>query len=196
VHYIPNGILPDAPAADIDLPPGKARIAWVGAMRAEKNIERLLRAFLPLKDRAILLCIGDGPERAPAEALARTLGIADQTHFLGHRRNVTGLLAQVDIVALSSDTEQMPMVVLEAMAAGRAVASVDVGDVRAMLAPENRPFVTAKTAEALSVSVAALLDDPKLAASIGAANRAHLVKTYHIDKMAGAYRDLFVQLSP
>jgi glycosyltransferase involved in cell wall biosynthesis len=193
LHYIPNGIAPDiAPLTDfgVALPVGVARIAWAGALRKEKNIGRLLRAFAPLKDRAVLLVIGDGPERAEAESLAQQLGIAAQTHFLGYRENVTGLLNQADIVALSSDTEQMPLVVLEAMAAGRPLASVDVGDVRAMLAAENRDFVVDRSAQALTKALEGLLADPDRAARIGAANRARLKNTYHIDVMVARYRDL------
>jgi glycosyltransferase involved in cell wall biosynthesis len=194
LHYIPNGMAPDVPEAalDVTLPEEMARIAWAGALRKEKNIARLLRAFAPLKDKAVLLIIGDGPEREGAEALARQLGIAAQTHFLGYRKDVTGLLAQADIVALSSDTEQMPLTILEAMAAARPVASVDAGDVRAMLAAENDDFVVARSAEALGGALDGLLSDPRRAARIGAANRARLEDAYDLDKMVARYRGLIL----
>ena len=65
----------------------------------------------------------------------------------------------------------MPLLsVLEAMAAGRPVAATDVGDLRHMVAEENRPFVTGKNMTKLIRAILGLLDDPERAAAIGAAN--------------------------
>ncbi|HVV26468.1 MAG TPA: glycosyltransferase [Rhizomicrobium sp.] len=196
VHYIPNGIVPSIlPPARPWTEPLLPRIAWVGALRPEKNLPRLLEAFAPLKDRAELVLAGDGPERPRLEALVQALGLEGRVQFLGHRRDVVAILAQARIVALSSDTEQMPLMVLEAMDAARPVASVDVGDVRLMVADENRPFVVARSASALSAALDALLRDPELCNRIGKANRRRLETVYHRDGMVARYRALFLQLA-
>jgi glycosyltransferase involved in cell wall biosynthesis len=84
----------------------------------------------------------------------------------------------------------MPLSILEAMAASRAVAATDVGDIRVMLAEENRHHVTPCDAWALSASILALLEDPKKADAIGRANRARALGAYDQSTMFAAHRML------
>ena len=196
VHYLPNGIfLPrfaaDGPAAGW---PGEGPvIGTVAALRAEKNLSRLLHAFaIVRRDRpARLVIVGDGPDRPALEALAQTLGLAGSVHFAGHLEQPQAAYRGFDVFALSSDTEQMPLSVLEAMAAGLPVAATDVGDVAAMLAAENRPFVTALDPAALAGALAALLDQPGLRHTVGAANRARAEAEYDEATKVRAYATLF-----
>jgi glycosyltransferase involved in cell wall biosynthesis len=82
--------------------------------------------------------------------------------------------------------------VVEAMAAGLPVAAPDVGDIRAMLAPENRPFVAVpQDAAALGQMLADLAADPDLRAAIGAANRARACADYSAEQMITRYRELY-----
>ena len=99
---------------------------------------------------ARLVIIGDGPERQTLERLAAELGIADRVRFAGHVAAPAAEYARFDVFALPSDTEQMPLSVLEAMAAGLPVVSTDVGDVRAMVAEENAPLLVPKDDAALA----------------------------------------------
>ncbi|HEX4741982.1 MAG TPA: glycosyltransferase family 4 protein [Caulobacteraceae bacterium] len=178
LHHAPNGVPArqrPSTALDtlgLDLPSQRVRVAWTGALRPEKNPVRLLHAFAPLRDRATLLIIGDGPERARVVAAARALELDDSVRLLGARRDAREVMMQCDLLALSSDTEQMPLVVFEAMDAALPVASFDVGDVRRMLSPENRPFVVGHSTLALTAAIARLVDDPKLRRTVGAANPA------------------------
>ena len=196
VHWIPNGVAAlDRPAKrldslGLDLPAGLPIIAWAGALRAEKNPIRLLRAFAPIKDKATLLLIGDGPERAAIEATMDELGLRPHVRLAGYRPDSRDLIMQCQILALSSDTEQMPLVVLEAMAAGLPVVSTDVGDVRRMVAPENTRFVTSSDAD-LTAALLALAEDAELRGAIGTANRTRWRKVYDLPKMVDAYRSLF-----
>jgi glycosyltransferase involved in cell wall biosynthesis len=98
----------------------------------------------------------------------------------------------MDVFALSSDTEQMPNAVLQAMAAGLPVASTDVGDVRAITAPENHPYVTPLGDDAaLARAIASLLRDPSLRRSLGRTNAAHVRTHFPMARMFQAYSDLF-----
>lgn len=196
VIYLPNGIF--LPRFATGLPalgwPGEGPvIGTVAALRAEKNLARLLRAFASLRrDRpARLVIVGDGPARAELEALAGTLGIAGAVHFAGHLAEPAPAYRGFDLFALSSDTEQMPLSVLEAMAAGLAVAATDVGDVAAMLAEANRPFVAPREDAALARAMAALLDAPERRAMIGDANRARAARDYDEATMVQRYAALF-----
>ena len=169
-------------------------IGTVAALRPEKNIARLLRAFaIARRTRPGRLEIaGDGPERAALQALAGALGVADSVRFLGHLAAPQEAYRRFDIFALSSDTEQMPLSLLEAMAAGLAVAATDVGDVAAMLAEPNRRFVTARDDAALAGAVSALLGDPALCHALGAANRARAEAEYDQERMFRSYAELLV----
>ncbi len=190
VHFIPNGIdvsrfSPGGETSEVPV------IGTVAALRGEKNLARLLEAFALLRQPARLAIVGDGPDRAALEARALGLGIAGAVRFTGHLAAPQAAYRDFDLFALSSDTEQMPLSVLEAMASGLAVASTDVGDVAAMLAAENRPFVVARDAAALAEAMAALLADPQRRQAIGAANRARAEHDYDQETMFRAYAALF-----
>ena len=166
-------------------------IGTVAALRGEKNLVRLLEAFALLRQPARLVIVGDGPQRAALEARALELGIEGSVRFTGHLAAPQDAYRDFDLFALSSDTEQMPLTVLEAMASGLAVAATDVGDVAAMLAGENRAFVVARDAAALAGAMAALLADPARRRAIGSANRARVEREYGEEKMFQAYAALF-----
>ena len=201
VRHLPNGIDLSRFAAGGPGPdwPGEGPvIGTVAALRAEKNLSRLLRAFALAGEArpghpvpARLVIVGDGPERPALEALARTLGIAGRTHFAGHMARPQLAYRGFAVFALSSDTEQMPLSLLEAMAAGLPVAATDVGDVAEMLAEPNRPFVTARDDAALAAALATLIDRPELRRDLGAANRARAERDYDEATMVRAYAELF-----
>ena len=194
LHYIPNGIDLDAYRRRASPPDIDAMVVGtVAALRAEKNIARLIRAFAMLpKDASIrLLVAGDGPERPRLEALAAELHLGDRVSFLGHTTDVPAVLSRCGAFALSSDTEQMPLSVLEAMASGLPVVATDVGDVRAMLAEENAPFVVPPDDAALAACLTELAGDPALRARLGAANRSKAERDFGEHRMFDAYRALF-----
>lgn len=193
LRYLPNGIDLGRFAAAARPAGAGPVIGTVAALRAEKNLGRLLEAFagLPPALAARLVIVGDGPARPALEAQAAALGIAGHVRFAGHVAEPAPLYAGFDVFALSSDTEQMPLSVLEAMAAGLPVAATDVGDVRAMLDPANDPYVVPKETPALAAALAGLLADAPRRAAIGAANRAKAVRDYDQEVMFQAYAALF-----
>lgn len=198
VEYVPNGVdcgrFAPRRAPLPGLRPGALVVGTVGAQRPEKNYARLVRAFASLpggRDRQLVL-VGDGPERPGLEALARELGVAGDVLFPGSLARPEEALAAFDVYALTSDTEQMPISLLEAAAAGLPVVATDVGDVRAMLAPENAPFVVPKGDEAaLADGLHRLLSDAALRRRLGEANRARTVADFDLDRMVGTYDRLF-----
>lgn len=207
LHHIANGIDLAAAASAAPLALGLAGpvIGTIAALRPEKNLIRLLDAHaLVRRARAAaglaaphLVIAGDGPERPRLQAHAEALGLAAHVMFTGYTTAAAQLHQAFDVLALSSDTEQMPLAVLEAMGAAKPVAATDVGDVRAMLAPANAPFVVARDAAALAGAILALLADPDAARAIGAANRAHAEALYDERAMAASWaRHLGVAYTP
>jgi glycosyltransferase involved in cell wall biosynthesis len=201
VQHIPNGVSPLAEyrtalsSLGLDLPAGVPLIVWAGALRPEKNPLRLLRAFAPLKDRAVLLLVGDGPERGAILKEAARLGLGRRLHLLGRRTDTRDIIMQCQVLALSSDTEQMPLAVLEAMEAGLPIAGTAVGDIREMVAEPNRAFIVPPCDEALSGALDALIGDASLRARIGQANRTRQRELYTLPKMAEAYGAAFERMS-
>jgi L-malate glycosyltransferase len=203
IRLIPNGVEADQfamhrdaeAAAGFTKAPGELVVGTLAPLRREKNLDRLLQAFAALPDigRPVrLLIAGDGGERAHLENLAKSLSIADRTVFVGHIEAVGEVLGLMDVFAISSDTEQMPNSLLQAMAAGCAVASVDVGDVGIMVAPENRPYVVPRDETgALCGAMVQLLRDDRLRLQTAHANFVHVRETYSMDRMLDAYRILY-----
>jgi glycosyltransferase involved in cell wall biosynthesis len=116
--------------------------------------------------------------------------LSDSVRFTGQVTNPTPLYHSFDLFALGSDTEQMPFSVIEAMAAGLAVAATDVGDIKPMLSPENSPYVAGCDDVSLAESLRALLYAPRLRSCIGAANRAKAAQEYDQEKMFRSYAAL------
>ena len=134
---------------------------------------------------------GDGPERPGLERLAGELVLTGQVRFTGHLDDPASVYRGLDVFALSSDTEQMPLSVIEAMASGLPVAATDVGDVGAMLTAENQPFVAAPDEVALAEAIMALARDGSLRARVGAANLAKAEAEFGQAAMVAAWGALF-----
>jgi glycosyltransferase involved in cell wall biosynthesis len=197
VVLIPNGVHCERYATSrFDSPQsahGNLVIGTVAPLRAEKNLGLLIEVVAELCSRhpISLIIAGDGPERRGLETRARDLGVADRVHFLGHVEEVAEVLATVDVYALCSMTEQLPISLLEAMAAAKAVAAVDVGDVARALSAENRRYVAAKSDPAgFKKALESLLVDGDLRARLAAANRRKAREDYGYGRMASAYQAL------
>ena len=198
IRYLPNGIdimrfatAPRAPAAR----PGPVVIGTVAPLRPEKNLARLLEAVRGLTPGADwkLVIAGDGGERARLEAMARALPTPSLVSFLGQVAHPERLLGDFDFFAMSSDTEQMPNALLEAMAAGLPVAATDVGDIRHMVAPENLPYIVPRDVPgALTGALAALIGNAALRATLGALNRRRVEAVFSQAKMLTAYERLLL----
>lgn len=186
VRYVPNGI-DLGRFAPLIRASGPVLVGTVAALRPEKNVGRLIRAFAqrPPGPPARLMIIGDGPERPTLEAMAQSLGTP--VEFTGHVDQPASLIRQLDIFALSSDTEQMPLSLLEGMAAGCAVAATDVGDVAQMVATPNQSFITALDDAALADALGRLVADPELRRRLGIANRVRAVAEYDQAAMFAAW---------
>lgn len=171
--HVPNGVDLGRFAPAARSVNGVPVVGTVAALRGEKNIGRLLRAFRLASDGvpARLVIVGDGPDRPALESLARELGIADRVRFEGAVAQPAALYQQFDVFAMSSDTEQMPLSLLEAMGAGLPVVATDVGDIRAMLPESNGPFVVGRDDAALGTALRTLLQQRDLRHALGQANR-------------------------
>jgi glycosyltransferase involved in cell wall biosynthesis len=206
LRYIPNGIDVERfhPASSderrlsrrsLGLEDHDVVVGIVGALRPEKNQLRLLRSFADVshgRPEARLLIVGDGPLLGPLRSLAQERGITDKVIFSGQAADPAPLYRAMDILALSSDTEQMPLSVLEGMASALPVVSTDVGDVKEMVAVSNRTFVVARGDDALyGRSLSALIESPSMRATLGLENRQRCEAAFKWSQMLQAYIDLY-----
>jgi glycosyltransferase involved in cell wall biosynthesis len=191
IRYVPNGIdlgrfVTDGTARG----GGEPIIGTVAALRPEKNVGRLIRAFARLPAGRLVI-VGDGAERPALTELAAALGIGDRVVFEGHRSDTPALYARFDIFALSSDTEQMPLSVIEAMASGLPVVSTDVGDVKLMVGDSNTRFITPLTDTALADALTSLAGDRGLRQRLGADNLRKARRDFDQTAMFAAYEELW-----
>ncbi len=168
---------------------------WLGTLaglRAIKNLPRLVRAFAPLPEQWQLVILGEGPEREAIRHEAMRLNVGHRVHLPGFVGDPAKAIGLFDLFALSSDSEQFPLSVVEAMAAGLAVAAPAVGDVEGMVAPANAPFIVPSGDEAaLGAALLALASDPAMRRSIGADNQAKARRSYDEAAMVAAYRRIY-----
>jgi glycosyltransferase involved in cell wall biosynthesis len=198
---IANGIAVDRfaaePAADaipgLRRVPGELVVGTLAGLRAIKNLPRLVRAFAAasrLTERPMrLVIVGAGPERARILATAETEGVADRLVLPGFLADPARYVGLFDIFVLSSDSEQAPISLVEAMAASLPVVATAVGDVGAMVAVENSSFIIRRDdEEGLARAIATVAGADALRARLGAANRRHAVENFQEDGMIAAYR--------
>lgn len=202
VLHIPNGIdvrryerAPDLAAFPALIKRnGEMIIGTVGTLRPEKNFGRLIRIFakLPASLKVRLVIVGDGPERANLENLARCLAVSDRITFFGQLAEPERVLRAFDVFAITSNTEQMPLTLLEAMAAQLPIVSTDVGDIRRIVAPENQQKIVPIYEEDQFVKhLSALLKDRQRRLILGVANYRVISIYYNADRMIESYRQLF-----
>jgi len=173
---------------------GEVLIGTVATLRPEKNLGLLIRAFarLPPSPPSRLFIVGHGAEADRLKASARDAGVADRVVFFGHTSAPEAILRAFDIFAMSSDTEQMPIGLLEAMACGLPVAATRVGDIAHMVAEENLGLlVPAGAEEALAGTLRALVENPEMQAKVGAKNLAKVMAAYDQNTMFARYAELF-----
>lgn len=174
--------------------PGENWLGTLAGLRAVKNLPRMVRAMKGLPPDWHLVILGEGPEREAITAEAIRLELGHRVHLPGHVADPSLAVGLFDLFALSSDSEQAPLSVIEAMAAGLAVASPAVGDVAEMVAEPNRRFIVPANDEAAFVgAIATLAGDEPLRRAIGKANRDRAGDEFDESVMANLYAQVYAQ---
>ncbi|MEP6394042.1 MAG: glycosyltransferase family 4 protein [Alteripontixanthobacter sp.] len=168
---------------------------WVGTLaglRPVKNLPRLVRAFAALPQEWQLVIVGEGPEHGTIREEAERLEIGHRLHMPGFAADPARFVGLFDIFALSSDSEQFPISVIEAMAAACPVVAPQVGDVLQMVPAANRPYIApAGDEETLAAALYTLACDAEERAHVGQANRELALQSYDQKAMVDSYRRLY-----
>lgn len=179
--------------------PAEARVlVTIGRLVKEKNHALLLRAVAPLlRDDRRLVIVGDGPMRDDVRALIDALPTRECVHMTGGRRDVPALLAAADAWILSSDTEGLPIGLLEAWAAGLPVIATAVGGIPAAVDHERTGILVPKGDEAaLAAAAQRAFESSDALRRMAERGREHALRAYSAEEMASTYLELYQACRP
>jgi glycosyltransferase involved in cell wall biosynthesis len=178
---------------ELGIPAGARVLITIGRLVREKNHALLLRAVAPLlRDDRQLILVGDGLLRDDLRAQLRGLENGHCVHMTGARRDVPALLAAADAFVLSSDSEGLPIGLLEAWAAGLPVVSTAVGGIPAAVqSGETGLLVPPGDEAALTAALRRVFEGDEALVRIAGRGHAHVLATYSAEQMANAYASLY-----
>ncbi|WP_051551257.1 glycosyltransferase family 4 protein [Nocardioides sp. URHA0020] len=180
VDVVPNGVA----AAHHEAPrvaTGDPVAIWVGVLAPVKRVDLLLDAVAAAPGLRLLVA-GDGPLRDEVGRRAAEPDLAGRVELAGWVDDPSGLLARADVYVLTSDAENCPLSLLEAMAAGLPVVATTVGGVPEVVRDGvDGLLCPAGDAAALAAALRRLSADPHLRARLGASARQRVLDSYTLD---------------
>ena len=199
-RYLDAPALPRTLRRDLGLPPACRLVGVIGRLLNMKGQDVFIRAAAELAGRfddLFFVLAGDGDNRRDYEQLVGQLGLRDRVLFLGWRRDVPNILANLDVVVLPTvnDFEGTPLAVIEALAANRPIVATNVGGVSEVIRDgETGKLIPIKDPQAIVAAVSALLDDPARAKVMSEAGRELVSRLYREADMIAATESYYREL--
>ena len=165
-------------------------VIHVSNFRPVKRIDAVMQVFARIASQvnARLLLVGDGPEVSTAHRLARELGVADRTQWLGAQELVIPLLSAADVFLLPSAQESFGLAALEAMACEVPVVASNVGGLPEVIEHGVTGFLhPPDDLEGMAASAIALLRDPGLHQRVRQAAVARVRRDYCAERVVPIY---------
>jgi N-acetyl-alpha-D-glucosaminyl L-malate synthase BshA len=199
IEVIPNFVdleqySPDQADRSAFAPPGDAILMHMSNFRPIKRVLDAVRVLERVNRSrpAVLLMVGDGPERTAAQALARRLGVEDRVRFLGQRDSAESLLAMADLFLLPTELESFGLSALEAMACGVPVIGTDAGGLpEVVCSGETGVLLPVGDVEAMARTALEILGDPDRRRAMGAAARRRAVEHFGVERVVGQYEAFY-----
>lgn len=186
VYHAPTGVPEEFFELDSDdQSGGPIRIAVIGSLSHEKDPGMALRALAQLPEGSLRF-VGDGPLRAELSAMASDFGVADRVEFAGSTTDVMAHLRWADVLMLTSRTEGLPGVVLEAGAAGVPAVAVDVGGVSEAIG-DGAGLLVDRQEEQVVEALRALAGDSALVARLGNEAKRYVSSAYSMSSAVDRY---------
>jgi glycosyltransferase involved in cell wall biosynthesis len=187
--------------------PGCLRVGMVARMNARyKNHSGFLRIAKRISQHmpnVEFLLAGDGPLRSELEREAQELGIGERVVFLGDRRDIPAVMASLDVAVLTSDSESLSNVILEAMAAGLPAVAYNVGGNAELVGHElsheigeqqRGKLLSAGDEEGFAAAVERLLSAPSMRAQLGQNARKFAADNFSLDNVRARYERCYQSL--
>lgn len=178
----------------LSLPNEHIIIGSLGSLTIEKGIDLLTRAFKEVHNQhpnIHLLITGEGPEKESLASLVEELELTEHVTFSGRRSDINNIFSAIDIFALPSLNEGLPMAMLEAMAAGKAIIASDVGDVSTALIPGTGILVRASETSDLRDALTQLIITPSLIKELGKKAKQRVSEHFSASSMAKQYAQTY-----
>lgn len=170
-------------------------IAHVSNFRPVKRVQDVVQVFARLQELGVpckLLLVGDGPERAPAEHLAREMGVHADVRFLGKQEPIEEILSIADLLLLPSGSETFGLAALEAMACEVPVVSSDIGGLPEVNVDGETGFLCPLgDIEALTEASRKILTDAELHGRMARAARERAVSEFDVERIIPQYEALY-----
>jgi len=202
VHIVANGVRVRPKTAEyarqvrqeLGIPPEVFAFFYVGRLTPVKDLGTLLDAFAALPAE-VLVCsrlylVGDGSERAMLEARRDTLELNGRVTFLGVRNDVSQVLMAADALVMSSISEGLPMVLLEAMAAGVPCVATAVGGIPKLFGEDRGLAVPVRDVPKLTSAMASLARSPALRQRLATRAMDNLQEHHALDAIVDRYLEL------
>ncbi len=181
--------------AQFHLAPGTKLIGTVGRLSAVKNHKLLIEALFRVRQTVPdvnLAIIGEGELRDSLGAYAGDLGVSEYVSLVKETKTIDHFYGALDVFCLSSDSEGMPLTLLEALAAGVPVVSTDVGGIPEVIESGKNGYLVPKgSAESLAMRIAELLLDPAKATAFALNGRETVRTRFPADKMVKATEQVY-----
>ncbi|HXW13692.1 MAG TPA: glycosyltransferase family 4 protein [Terriglobia bacterium] len=204
IRVIANGIdiraFASASAATPDptRAPGEHILGIIGRLDLQKGFEYLLRAVANLRSSfpgLSLLIVGEGPDRGKIEELVSHHGLTGHVMMTGRQTDMPKIYNSFDIFVLPSLNEGLPMTLLEAMAAGKAIIATRVGAVPQVVTDGvTGLLVEPGDVTSLKGAISQLLYDPDRCRQLGRNAQAHVMEHYSAAAMAQKYHEMYAQV--
>jgi glycosyltransferase involved in cell wall biosynthesis len=170
-------------------------VGTIAVLSRQKGVTFLLQAaqqVLRHQPAVKFLIVGSGPLEEALKGEAAALGLGSAIHFAGWRSDVAELITALDIYVMASLWEAMPLALLEAMAAERAIVVTDVGDNAQLVGQgECAVVVPAGDANSLSTAINGLVETPQRRYELGSRARARYQDHYTTRHMLSAYERVY-----
>jgi glycosyltransferase involved in cell wall biosynthesis len=175
-------------------PAGPPVVLALARFVAEKDHDTLLRAFklvAATHPGAQLWLVGEGPREGAVQGLTQDLLLQERVRFLPPQAEVLPWLHRASLLVLSSVTEALPNVVLEAMAAGLPVVATRVGGLPELVVPGRTGWLAPPgSPPALAAALSHLLGAPETRTAFGRAGRRRAVQHFSLEAMAQGFAEV------
>jgi len=185
--------------AELGIQKNNLLVGIIGRMVPIKGHRYFLQAareVLRVRSNVSFVVVGDGALRKSLESECRQLGISESVFFLGWRRDVAKIYADLDVVVMSSLNEGTPVSLIEAMAAGKAVVGTAVGGVPDVLEDGvTGLLVPPEDPGALAGAILKLLANDGLRRLLGERAKAAVYPKYDVSRLVADMKDLYFKVS-